>query len=482
MSLVFYNTLTHKKEEFVPLNPPEVKIYSCGPTVYDHPHLGNYRAYVFVDLLRRYLKYRGFKPMHIMNITDVEDKIIKRSREENIHYKEITNKFTKAFFQEMKMLNIEEVEFYPRATEHIKEMVDMIKKLLQNEYAYRGEDGSIYFKIDKFKDYGKLSKINRDELIPGARISQDEYTKEKAYDFALWKAYSPEDGLVFWDTELGKGRPGWHIECSAMSTKYLGVPLDIHTGGVDLIFPHHENEIAQSEAANSKKFVNFWLHNEHLLVDGQKMSKSLGNFYTLRDILEKNLPLMALRYFFVSNHYRSKLNFTFPVFDANLKTLENICDFVKRISLIKTQGPHENKIENLLKELKFEFEKYMDDDLNSPRAISAIFTFIKETNKIITDEKIYLDDAEKILHLFSLLDEVLGLGLKEIILREKDTLTEEEKTLIEERERARKNHDWKKSDEIRETLKKHGIYLEDRKAQPVQIIIKKLEGEEPLNK
>lgn len=467
--IYFHNTLSNKKEEFKPIDPPCVKIYSCGPTVYDFPHIGNYRAYIFSDLLRRYLKYKGFKPVHVMNITDVEDKIIRRSQKEKTPFKEITQKFTRAFFDDLKTLNIERVEFYPQATEHIEEMVSLVKKLLENGYAYKGEDGSIYFNIDKFKDYGKLSKINRDELIAGARVSQDEYAKEKACDFALWKAYAREDGDVFWETELGKGRPGWHIECSAMSTKYLGDTLDIHAGGVDLIFPHHENEIAQTEGATSKKFVNFWLHNEHLLVNGQKMSKSLGNFYTLRDIQEKGFPPLVLRYFFVSNHYKSKLNFTLPVFDANLKTLEHLYDFIKRISLIDESGPKNNEIEEALKKLALDFGKHMDDDLNSPRAVSAIFDFIKETNKLISSKKIYKNDAEEILNLFFKLDSVLGLELKQAVSQKKE-LTCEENALVEEREKARRGKNWKRSDEIRDILKARGVFLEDQKEKPPRII------------
>src|SRR3989339_892084 len=271
-------------------------MYSCGPTVYDFAHIGNFRAYIVADILKRYLKFKGFKIKHVMNITDVDDKTIKGSIEQKISLNQYTEKYTKAFFEDLRTLNIEPADIFPRATEHIKEMVSMIQKLIMNGLAYKGEDNSWYYDISKFRDYGKLSKLKLGELKEGARVKQDSYEKEQAQDFALWKAYDKDDGDVFWETDLGKGRPGWHIECSAMNMKYLGEEFDIHTGGVDLIFPHHENEIAQSIGSTGKKFVHFWIHNEHLLVNGRKMSKSLGNFYTLRDLLSKNYNPRAIRY------------------------------------------------------------------------------------------------------------------------------------------------------------------------------------------
>ncbi|MEM7819165.1 MAG: cysteine--tRNA ligase, partial [Candidatus Aenigmatarchaeota archaeon] len=287
MVLKLFNTLTRKKEVFKPIKKNEVRMYTCGPTVYDFAHIGNFRTYVWQDILKRWLLFKGFKVKHVMNLTDIDDKTIKGAREQGISLREFTEKYIKAFFEDSKTLNLLPADVYPRATEHIREIVELIKILIEKGYAYKGEDGSIYYDISKFKDYGKLSKLKIKELKAGARVKSDSYTKEEAYDFALWKAWDPEDGEVFFETEIGKGRPGWHIECSAMSMKYLGETFDIHTGGVDLIFPHHENEIAQSEAATGKKFVNYWLHAEHLIVEGRKMSKSLGNFYTLRDLLAK---------------------------------------------------------------------------------------------------------------------------------------------------------------------------------------------------
>ena len=275
MGFKLYNTLTHKKELVKPIKDNQIAMYSCGPTVYDFAHIGNFRAYICSDILKRYLKYSGFKVKHVMNITDVDDKTIKGANKEGISLKEYTSRYEKSFFEDLETLNIDKADVFPRATEHIPEMVSIIKKLLKGRIAYKSEDGSVYYNISKFKDYGKLSHTKVKQLKEGARVKQDSYEKEEAKDFALWKAYDKEDGNVFWETEIGKGRPGWHIECSAMSIKHLGEHFDIHGGGVDLIFPHHENEIAQSEASTGKKFVNYWFHNEHLLVNGQKMSKSL---------------------------------------------------------------------------------------------------------------------------------------------------------------------------------------------------------------
>ena len=307
----FFNTLTKQKDAFLPLNDKAVTMYTCGPTVYNYVHIGNLRAMLSYDVLKRYLKYRGYKVKHVMNITDVDDKTIRGSRTEGKSLKEFTEFYTKAFLNDIKALNIELPDIMPKATEEIGGMVDMINILLKKGYAYKTSDG-IYYSISKFKDYGKLANLSLESLKAGAsgRVQADEYQKENPQDFALWKFHTEEDGDVFWDTEIGKGRPGWHIECSVMSSKYLGQPFDIHMGGVDLIFPHHTNEIAQSEAAYDKKFCNYWVHNEHLFVNSQKMSKSLGNFFTLKDILSKGHSAKAFRYLMISAHYRTILNFT----------------------------------------------------------------------------------------------------------------------------------------------------------------------------
>ncbi len=344
-----FNTLTKLKEEFVPVDPKLVRLYTCGPTVYNFAHIGNFRTYVFEDLLRRWLKYRGFKVKQVMNLTDVDDKIIRDSQAQKISLKEFTTKYAKAFFEDWKALNLEKVEVYPNATDHITEMVAMIKVLLDKGLAYKTDDG-IYFSISKFKSYGELAHLDQKQLKAGAsgRVLKDEYEKENLADFALWKFWDKKDGDVFWETELGKGRPGWHIECSAMSAKHLTdafknskfMPekfktLDIHTGGVDNLFPHHQNEVAQTEGCVSVPFVKYWLHSEHLLVDGRKMAKSFKNFYTVRDILNKGYHPIALRYLLLSAHYRQKLNFTFDALEASSVAVQRLKDFVKRLHEIK---------------------------------------------------------------------------------------------------------------------------------------------------
>jgi len=460
--LKLYNTLTRKKEVFKPLKDNLVRIYSCGPTVYDYAHIGNFRAYVFADLLKRYLKFRGYKVKHVMNITDVDDKTIKYSRQQGISLKEYTEKYKKAFFEDLAKLNIKEADVFPEATKHINDMVKLIEILIKKGYAYKAKDGSVYYDISKFKDYGKLARIKLKELKAGARIKHDSYEKQEAYDFALWKSYSKEDGNVFWETSIGKGRPGWHIECSAMSMKYLGKSFDIHTGGIDLVFPHHTNEIAQSEAATGKKFVNFWLHNEWLLINGKKMSKSLGNFYTLRDILKKGYNPLAVRYLLLSTHYKQQLNFTFEALKSAENAVERINNFVfmlKQVKNVKNSG----KIKELIRKTREDFIKKMDDDLNISEALAVVFDFIKKVNKI----KIGKKEAEMVLDFIKELDRVLG------VLEKKDVkLNDELKKLVKERELARKNKDFKRADEIREKLKKMGYILEDSKGGTIIKIVK----------
>ncbi len=457
--LKLYNTLTRKKELFKPLKDKKVGMYTCGPTVYNYPHIGNYRAYIAADLLKRYLKYLGYKVKHVMNITDVDDKTIRDSQKQRVSLKQFTEKYTKAFMEDLETLNIQKADIFPKATEHIKEMVNLVKKLLDKGFAYKGDDGSIYYSVSKFKDYGKLAHINIKELKAGARVKQDEYTKETVSDFALWKAYSKEDGNVFWQTSIGKGRPGWHIECSAMSMKYLGKTFDIHTGGIDLIFPHHENEIAQSEAATGKKFVNYWIHNEWLLVNGKKMSKSLGNFYTLRDLLDKGYDPMSIRYVLLATHYRQQLNFTFKELEAAKNTINKLKDFMLRLQEIKSEKKNSDVLKIIIK-AKTEFERAMNDDLEISPALAAIFNFMREINKLIANNELGRKDAELVYDQMLKFDSVLGLRLDKV---EKEELTEEEKKLIEEREIARARKDYAKADEIREILKKKGITLEDTK-------------------
>jgi len=453
----FYNTLTRKKEEFKPLEKGVVRIYTCGPTVYDYAHIGNFRTYVFQDLLRRWLEYRGYKVIQVMNITDVDDKTIRGARREGISLKEYTERYIKAFFEDIKTLNIEKAEYYPKATEHIKEMVELIKKLLEKGYAYKAEDGSTYYDISKFKEYGKLSKIKIEELKPGARVKADQYAKEEARDFALWKAWDEEDGDVYWETELGKGRPGWHIECSAMALKYLGETIDIHSGGVDLIFPHHENEIAQSEAVTGKPFARFWLHSEHLMVEGRKMAKSLGNFYTLRDLLRMGYSPKAIRFLLLSTHYRQQLNFTFEALKAAEKTVERLQIFMERLKEANGTGCGK-QIDKLMEKVKEEFETALDDDLDINTALASLFEFIREVNKLIDENKLSKQEARMVRELMLKFDKVLGVIGEE---EKEEGLPKEIMELIRKREEARKRKEWETADQIREKLREMGIIIED---------------------
>jgi len=435
-----YNTLTRKKEEFKPIGK-EVKIYSCGPTVYDSPHIGNLRAFIFADLLKRYLKFKKYKIKHVMNITDIDDKLIKKSKGKKEKLKQITKKYTKVFFDALSSLNIEKADIYPRATEHIKEMSEIVEKLLKKNLAYKTTDG-IYFNIKKFKPYGKLSGLKKQNLKKTkSRIDKDEYDKSNARDFALWKFHTKEDGEISWQTSLGKGRPGWHIECSAMSSKYLGQPFDIHTGGIDLVFPHHENEIAQSEAAFGKKFVKYWIHNEHLIINGRKMSKSLGNFYTLEDLLKK-YNTNTLRYLLLSTHYRQKLNLTEQSLKAAEKAVFRIMEF------LSSENKKESKeIPILIKKTEKEFISALDDDLNISKALATIFNFIRKSNK--------LGSGKKSKELIKKINSVLGLKI------EKQKIPKEVKELVDKREKARKNKEWKEADKLRDKIKKLGFQLDD---------------------
>lgn len=466
MALKLYNTLTRKKEEIKPHDGKLIRIYSCGPTVYDNPHIGNLRAFVAGDLLRRYLKYRGFRIKHVMNLTDVDDKTIRNSQKEGIPLAKYTDRYKKAFFRDIDALNMERVEVYPEATKHIPQMVKLVQTLLKKGYAYKGKDGSIYYDISKFRGYGKLSRLKLSGLKAGARVKHDEYDKAHASDFALWKAWTPDDGNVYWETSLGKGRPGWHIECSAMSTHYLGPTLDIHTGGVDLLFPHHENEIAQSEAATGKPFVLHWFHNRHLIVEGRKMSKSLGNFYTLKDL--KADPI-AVRYVLLSTHYRQQLDFSkHKVKEAEgiINRLKELIRNLRSISGKKSETPSETVPSKLSEEAEKAFYKAMDDDLNIAEALAVVFDFTKKTNQLLA-EGIGKDGAGKILKTLEGFDSVLGLKLFEV----EEWLAPSEadpeiRKLIEKRESFRKKKNWKEADKIRAILKNKGIILEDTSEGP----------------
>jgi cysteinyl-tRNA synthetase len=455
MSIRVYNTLSRKKEVFKPIHDKKVGIYSCGPTVYNYAHIGNWRSFIFTDILKRYLRYRGYTVTHVMNITDVDDKTIRDSRQEGKSLKAFTDFYTEEFFKDTKQLNIEMPDIIPHATETIPEMVQLVKRLTRNGHTYVSE-GSTYFKISTFPDYGKLSKLDLSELKEDAsgRLDSDEYTKEDARDFALWKVWSKTDGDVFWETEIGKGRPGWHIECSAMSMKYLGETFDIHTGGVDLIFPHHENEIAQSEGATGKDFVKYWIHCEHLLVDNKKMSKSLGNFYTLRDILAKGYEALSMRYILLSTHYRQKLNFTLKGLDAAKNSIQRIQEFIRKLREVKGNSGDDAK--RLVEKVKEEFQKSMDDDLQISEALAAIFEFIKDANKLLAEGKLSKKGAANAHETLKELNTVLG-----VMNFEEERIDSEIEGLIKKREEARKRKDFAAADRIRDELQKRGIILED---------------------
>jgi len=439
--IFLYNTLSRTKEAFTPIDENKVRMYTCGPTVYNYAHIGNYRAYVSADILKRALAYGGYKVEHIMNLTDVDDKTIRDSQKENKTLKEFTEFYSEKFFEDVKSLNIIEPEKFTKATDNINEMVELTLKLLEAGLAYKSDDGSVYFDIRKFKDYGKLSRVSLSDQKEnaGGRIKTDEYDKENVQDFALWKAWDERDGDVFWETKLGRGRPGWHIECSAMSMKYLGEQLDIHTGGVDLIFPHHENEIAQSEGATSKQFVKYWMHNEWVLVDSKKMAKSAGNFYTLRNIIDKNINPLAYRFWLLMANYRTRVNF---VWDA----LEGAETALKRLyGLYLELG---NDIGNVHEEYKNKFTEFIADDLDTPRALSLLWDVMKDENMSNTDKKGTILDF----------DEVLGLGFKDLKV---DVIPENVLELVEEREAARKNKDFKESDELRKKINSLGYEVKD---------------------
>ena len=444
-------------EEFTPINGKTVGAYTCGPTIYNYAHIGNFRAYVWEDLLIRYLRFSGYQVKQIMNLTDIDDKTIKGSIEANIPLTEFTDKYKKAFFDDIKTLNITPADVYPAATDHIGEMVCLVQKLLDKGLAYKGEDGSIYFSIKKFPNYGKLANIDITKLKDGARIKQDEYEKEGIGDFAVWKAWDETDGPVFWETKLGKGRPGWHIECSAMSAKYLGDSFDLHTGGVDNKFPHHENEIAQSEGASGKKFVKYWMHCEHLMVDGKKMSKSLGNFYTLRDLLNQKLNPLAIRYSLIYSQYRQPLNFTIEGVKDCEKTLNGLQNLIERLQNIDDEKDNDS-ISTFSEKAMNEFTKSMDDNLNVPNAMAAIFEFAKEINKLIDEKEIGTNGAKETINFLKKINEVLGILTFE---QNNVMLTEKQKDLITERNKARAEKNWAKADEIRDKFKAFGLELKD---------------------
>ena len=451
MALRLFNTLTKNLEEFKPSDSKRVTLYSCGPTVYTFAHIGNFRTFVFIDLLKRYLKFLGFEVHHIMNITDVDDKIIQKCSEESRTREDLTEEFTQAFFDDLESLKIEPASIYPKATDHIGEMQTLISKLIDQNYAYQSRDGSVFFKLSEFSDYGKLSGIDREGLSQTERVSNDEYDKESVNDFALWKAWKKEDGEVAWDSPWGRGRPAWHIECSAMSMHFLGETFDIHTGGVDLIFPHHENELAQSVCATGKNFAKYWLHNEHLVIEDAKMSKSAGNFYSLQDLLKKGYSSSTIRYLLLSTHYKQKVNLTFDGLKAAASAVERLRELKRKLkkstSIVgktKDYGPIED------------FTHAMNDNLNISAGLAVIFNWARELNRQFDNESMSEQDASNALAFLGIIDSVLG------VIEVNDVeLSEEDFKLIQEREIARQEQNWSRADEIRDYFSEKGILLED---------------------
>jgi len=459
MALRFYNTLTQQVQPFVPADPNAVKIYSCGPTVYDYAHIGNFRTFVFYDLLRRVLKLNGFKLDHVMNITDVDDKIIRNAVAQGKSLDEYTEKYTKAFLDDCAILRLTQPERIARATEHIKEMAEAIHKLEDTGHTYRS-DGSVYFKIASFPGYGKLSHQDFDGIVTGARVDVDSYEKADGRDFALWKA--PKPGEPSWDTEIGTGRPGWHIECSVMAIQFLGATLDIHAGGVDLIFPHHENEIAQSEALTGKPFSTFWLHSEFLLVDGQKMSKSLGNFYTLRDLCdERGFSPESIRYLLASVPYRKGLNFTLDGLRSAATSIDRLRNFSLRLDSAKWPEGKSETIEELAAKAQTDFRAALDDDLNTAEALAAVFEFIREAN-IAADAGEFrvgnVQAARTLLQRFDSFFDVLTPSVAAGGISDGEI-----EKLIADRTAAKKARNFAKSDQIRNELLERGVILEDTK-------------------
>jgi len=457
--LRFHNTLTGQLEEFRPMREGEARFYYCGPTVWDYGHIGNFRSAVAADILRRYLKFKGYEVTHVMNITDVEDRIIAKSQEAKLSIDDYTAKYIEALWEDADALGLERPDIVPRATRHIPEKVELIEKLLENEHAYKS-DGSIYYRISSFPEYGKLSKINFAGNIVGGseRINTDKYEKEDARDFALWKEPASEAEPA-WDASIGRGRPGWHIECSAMSMKYLGATFDIHMGGVDLIFPHHENEIAQSEGATGQQFVRYWLHIEHLKVEGETMSKSKGNYYTFRDLAAKGYSPLGIRYFLLSVPYRKQLNFTFDALRGAEKTVESLRDFQARLREAKPEpGMNEDLHQATMRALTG-FEAGMDDDLNTSVALAAVHNLTREVNTALARRRMRADNQRELLDLIRRFDSVLNIFGDD----EREMVDSEVQALIDERQEARRRREFARGDEIRDQLAERGIVLEDTK-------------------
>ncbi|MED5256645.1 MAG: cysteine--tRNA ligase [Candidatus Neomarinimicrobiota bacterium] len=453
MSLRFYNTLSKKIEKFNPISKDIVKIYTCGPTVYDMAHIGNFRTFLFEDLLKRFLIYKGYNVYHVMNITDVDDKTIKHAKKDRKLFQELTSKYSKQFMEDIEYLKIFPADVYPRATDHIEEMIQMIVKLEKDGIAYLSKDNSIYYQLSKDDGYGRLINLNLSKLKSTDRMINDEYSKENPQDFSLWKSWDSEDGDIFWDSPWGKGRPGWHIECSAMSIKYLGEHFDIHCGGVDNIFPHHENELAQSVSATNKPFVNYWMHSEHLQLKGGKMSKTEGNFYTISDLKSKGYSSEEIRFVMLSAHYRTKLSFSIEQCLEARTAIQRIASLYNR--LINIANGNLDKY-NLPIEFQ-DFIKALDNDLDTPKALAIFFKWIRSINKKIDNNQAMNNkDINGSIQFLKIVDNIFGLLIKE------DSPPDEIHSIAEEREVYRKAGDWEKADQLRDKIYSLGWVIEDK--------------------
>ena len=459
----FYNTIDRKKVNFKPMVDGKISLYTCGPTVYNFAHIGNFRAYIFEDLLRRTLEFCDYEVLHVMNLTDIDDKTINKANLEKIPLKEFTDKYIAAFYEDVEALNILPAHHYPRATEFIDGMIGMIQDLESKGYTYTTEDGSVFFKISQYKDYGRLANLQVEDLLLGERVENDEYEKEEMRDFALWKSYKKEEGDIFWESPWGKGRPGWHIECSVMSTHYLGNHFDIHCGGVDNIFPHHENEIAQSCCATDEKFVNYWLHNEHLLVDNQKMSKSLGNFYTIRDLIEKGYTPQSIRYTLLSTHYRQKLNFTLDKLTSSQKSINKIKELKRRVKLISDDKIEGRDFKDESSKMILDFSNCLKNDLNISGALGEMFIWINLVFKELDANNVSFTGSLLIVETLESIDRVLGILESENNIKHDDKIAD----LLEKRAEARQNKDWNLADKIREEIDALGYVVEDTDQGPI---------------
>lgn len=448
MKVKLYNTLTRKKEKLVPIAPGKIGLYTCGPTVYSRAHIGNFRTFLFEDILKRTLESVGYEVYHIMNITDVDDKTIKKANDEGISLKKVTKKYSSEFMEDVAMLKMSPADEYPKATDYINEMIEMIQQLIDNEIAYLSDDGSVFFSIEKYGDYGKLINLDLSGQKHTERVETDEYSKDNPQDFALWKSWKEEDGNIYWDSPWGKGRPGWHMECSVMSTKLLGNHFDIHCGGVDNIFPHHENEIAQTCGALGSQFVNFWMHSEHLVLEDSKMSKSVGNMQNVSELINEGHSPESLRFALTSSHYRSKLSFSNAKLEESKKSVRRINEIY--IALSKLADDHS--------ELPNEHDLFMNalcNDLNTPKALGELFNYIRELNRKLDSNSLNSYEAGQGLNFISAADQIFS------FIQTDESLPKDIENLVSKRESARKDKNWSLSDEIRDELKSRGWIVED---------------------